>query len=162
MLLKNCRLIPELTEEYSGEMADVLIKGSYIAAISPCGTLADDGDAAPAVKPVHLAVEGEEQVRVLALRHDRAAEAPNRLVSERRRGSRLVIAVDAQQRYGHRGYVLFELFVAVVEVVVDASVAEDYQHVFARRAVVAAEARDALKAPMRVASEVDVHISLLI
>ena len=43
MLLKNCRLIPELTEEYSGEMADVLIKGSYIAAISPCGTLADDG-----------------------------------------------------------------------------------------------------------------------
>ena len=43
MLLKNCRLIPELTEEYSGEMADVLIQGSYIAAIAPCGTLADDG-----------------------------------------------------------------------------------------------------------------------
>ena len=123
---------------------------------------AADGDAASAAELVHLAVEGEEQVRVLALRHDRAAEALNRLVSERFRGPRLMVAVDAQQRYGHRGYVLFELFVAVVDVVVDARVAEDDQHVLARRAVVAAEGRDALKAPVRVACEVDVHISLLI
>lgn len=164
-----------LTENYVGaHFADydyfvVLshFKGHAMAGYGGAIVLVDavraaDGDAAPAAKLVHLAVEGEEQVRVLALRHDRAAEALNRLVSERRRGSRLVVAVDAQQRYGHRGYVLFEPFVAVVEVVVDASVAEDYQHVLARRAVVAAEARDALKAPMRVASEVDVHISLLI
>lgn len=123
---------------------------------------AADGDAASAAEPVHLAVEGEEQVRVLALRHDRAAEAIDRLVSERRRGPRLVVAVDAQQRYGHRSYVSLELFVAAIEVVVDARVAENDQHVLARRAIVAAEARNALKAPVRVAGEVDVHVSLLI
>ena len=61
---------------------------------------AADGDAAPAVKPVHLAVEGKEQVRVLALRHDRAAEALDRLVSERRRGPRLMVAVDASSVIG--------------------------------------------------------------
>lgn len=44
MLLKNCRLIPELTEGYSGTMADVLIKGSQIAEIVPCGTLPDEGE----------------------------------------------------------------------------------------------------------------------
>ena len=121
---------------------------------------AADGDAAPAAKLVHLAVEGEEQIRVLALCHDRAAEALSRLVAECCRGTRLVVAVDAQQRHRHRGYVLLELFVAVVEIVVDARVAEDNQHVLACRAIVAAETRDALKAPMRVAGEVDVHISL--
>ena len=116
----------------------------------------------PAAKLVHLTVEGEEQVRVLALRHDRAAEALDRLVSECRRWTRLVVSVDAQQRYGHRAYVSLELFVAVVDAVIYARVAEDDQHVLARCAPVAAEARDALKAPVCVAGEVDVHISLLI
>ena len=40
MLLKNCRLIPELTEGYSGAMADILIENGNIAAIGPCGTIA--------------------------------------------------------------------------------------------------------------------------
>ena len=121
---------------------------------------AADGDAASAAKLVHLTVEGEEQVRVLALRHDRAAEALDRLVSECRRWTRLVVSVDAQQRYGHRAYVSLELFVAVVDAVIYARVAEDDQHVLARCAPVAAEARDALKAPVCVAGEVDVHNSL--
>ena len=94
--------------------------------------------------------------------HDPMREKSTPLVAQRSRGPRLVIAVDAQQRYRHRVYVLLELFVAVIEVVVDAGVAEDYQHVAERRMIVSAEARDALKAPMRVAGEVDVHFFFLI
>ena len=123
---------------------------------------AADGDAAAAGKLVHLAVEGEEQVRVLRLHHDACAETLRFLVAQRSRGPRLVIAMDAQQCYRHRVYVPFELLVAVIEVVVDTRVAEDYQHVAARCMIVAAEARDALKAPMRVAGEIDVHFFLLI
>ena len=44
MLLKNCRLIPELTEGYSGTMADILIENGNIAAIGPCGTIATAGE----------------------------------------------------------------------------------------------------------------------
>ena len=44
MLLKNCRLIPELTEGYSGAMADILIENGNIAAIGPCGTIAAAGE----------------------------------------------------------------------------------------------------------------------
>ena len=94
---------------------------------------------------------------MLRLHHDACAETLRFLVAQRSRGPRLVIAMDAQQRYRHRVYVPFEFFVAVIEVVVDAGVAEYYQHVAERRMIVSAEARDALKAPMRVAGEVDVH-----
>lgn len=44
MLLKNCRLIPELTEGYSGTMADILIENGNIAAIGSCGTIAAEGE----------------------------------------------------------------------------------------------------------------------
>ena len=106
---------------------------------------AADGDAAAAGKLVHLAVEGEEQVRVLRLHHDARAEALRFLIAQRSRGPRLVIAVDAQQCYRHRVYVPFELFVAVIEVVVDAGVAEDYQHVAERRIIVAQLSRQKSK-----------------
>ncbi len=37
IVLRNCHLIPEFTEEYSGNMADVLIENGVIARIEPCG-----------------------------------------------------------------------------------------------------------------------------
>lgn len=37
ILLKNCRLVPYLTEEYKGETADILIDGKTIVGIYPCG-----------------------------------------------------------------------------------------------------------------------------
>lgn len=39
MLLKNCRLVPELTEGYDGASADVLTEGGKIEKIAPCGTM---------------------------------------------------------------------------------------------------------------------------
>lgn len=42
-LLKNCRLIPELTEGFDGQMADVLIEGKLIKNIVQAGTLDVDG-----------------------------------------------------------------------------------------------------------------------
>lgn len=38
-ILKNCRLIPELTEGYSGRTADIAIDGKFIAGIYPAGTV---------------------------------------------------------------------------------------------------------------------------
>lgn len=35
MILKNCRLIPELCEGFQGEMADIRIEGNAIAEILP-------------------------------------------------------------------------------------------------------------------------------
>ena len=37
-LLKNCRVIPELTEGYDGQFADILIDGKFIAGICAPGT----------------------------------------------------------------------------------------------------------------------------
>lgn len=37
-LLKNCRVIPELTEGYDGQFADILIDGKFIAGICALGT----------------------------------------------------------------------------------------------------------------------------
>lgn len=37
IVLKNCRLIPFLTEKYDGTMADLVIKDKKIAEINPCG-----------------------------------------------------------------------------------------------------------------------------
>lgn len=36
-ILRNCHLIPELTEGFSGEQADILIDKGVVAAIEPCG-----------------------------------------------------------------------------------------------------------------------------
>lgn len=44
MLLKNCRLVPELTEGYQGHMADILVESGIIAAVAPCGTLPVEGE----------------------------------------------------------------------------------------------------------------------
>lgn len=41
IVLRNCHLIPELTEGYSGEEADVVIDDGVITSIEPCGVLAD-------------------------------------------------------------------------------------------------------------------------
>lgn len=41
-VLRNCRLIPELTEGFSGDKADVLIDNGAIAAIETCGTKFSD------------------------------------------------------------------------------------------------------------------------
>ena len=35
MLLKNCKLVPELTEGYQGRMADILVENGIIAAVAP-------------------------------------------------------------------------------------------------------------------------------
>lgn len=35
MLLKNCKLVPELTEGYRGDMADILVEDGKIAAVAP-------------------------------------------------------------------------------------------------------------------------------
>ena len=37
MLLKNCRVIEELTEGYEGQRCDVLIEGERIKKVCPCG-----------------------------------------------------------------------------------------------------------------------------
>ena len=68
-----------------------------------------------------------------------------------------MVAVDAQQRYRHRRYVLLQLLVPVAAVVVDARVAEYDEQVVGAGAVVLAEARYALKAPVRVAGEIDIY-----
>lgn len=44
MLLKNCRLVPELTEGYQEHMADILVENGKIAAVAPCGTLPVGGE----------------------------------------------------------------------------------------------------------------------
>ena len=36
-VLTNCRLVPELVEGYSGQMADIAMDGAYIEGIYPCG-----------------------------------------------------------------------------------------------------------------------------
>lgn len=118
---------------------------------------AADGDAALPIQLVHLAVQREELVRELRLHHDLAAEALRPLVSQARRRAALVVAVDAQQRYRHRRYVLLQLLVPVAAVVVDARVAEYDEQVVGAGAVVLAEARYALKAPVRVAGEIDIY-----
>lgn len=43
MIIKNCRLIPFLTEEGAPEMADVIVKGKKIEAVVPCGTADCEG-----------------------------------------------------------------------------------------------------------------------
>ncbi len=43
LVLKNCNLISELTEEYNGKTADVIIDGEQIAAILPCGEAECEG-----------------------------------------------------------------------------------------------------------------------
>ena len=40
LVLKNCRLIPELTEGFNGTLADIVIDGKYIKEISPAGAKA--------------------------------------------------------------------------------------------------------------------------
>ncbi len=42
MLLKNCRILTELTEGFNENYADVLIEGSYIKEIAPANTLTAD------------------------------------------------------------------------------------------------------------------------
>lgn len=37
-VIKNCRLIPELTEGFDGQMADIVVDGKYISEILPAGT----------------------------------------------------------------------------------------------------------------------------
>ena len=44
MLLKNCRLVPELTEGYEGTSADVRTEGGKIEKIVPCGTMEYEGE----------------------------------------------------------------------------------------------------------------------
>ena len=43
MILKNCKLVPELTEANAPVMADVIVKGSLIEAVVPCGSADADG-----------------------------------------------------------------------------------------------------------------------
>lgn len=38
LVLQNCRLIPELTEGFSGQLADIVLDGKYIRDIYPAGT----------------------------------------------------------------------------------------------------------------------------
>lgn len=42
MIIKNCRLIPDLTESGTPEFADVIINGNRINAILPCGTAVEE------------------------------------------------------------------------------------------------------------------------
>ena len=44
MIIKNCKLIPFLTEAGAPAMADVIVKGTMIEAIVPCGTAVSDGE----------------------------------------------------------------------------------------------------------------------
>lgn len=44
ILLKNCRLIPELTEGTELTIADVAIEGEYIKAIEPAGSFSEEAD----------------------------------------------------------------------------------------------------------------------
>ena len=118
---------------------------------------AADGDAALSIQLVHLAVQREELVRELRLHHDLAAEALRPFVSQARSRAALVVAVDAQQRYRHRRNVLLQLLVPVAAVVVDTGVAEYDEQVVGAGAVVLAEARNALKAPVRVAGEINIY-----
>ena len=37
LVLKNCKLVSELTEGYNGDMADVVVDGEQIVAILPAG-----------------------------------------------------------------------------------------------------------------------------
>ena len=38
IVLRNCRLIPQLTEGYEGQLADILLEDKAIKRIAPCGT----------------------------------------------------------------------------------------------------------------------------
>src|SRR5699024_5199314 len=38
IVLRNCRLIPQLTEGYEGQLADILLEDKVIKRIAPCGT----------------------------------------------------------------------------------------------------------------------------
>ena len=78
------------------------------------------GDTALPIQLVNLAVQREELVQELRLHHDLAAKALHFLVYEACRRPALMVAVDAQQRYRHRRYVLLKFLVPVVEVVADA------------------------------------------
>lgn len=44
LLLKNCRVLPELTEEYQGTSCDVLIEGEKIKAIYACGECPEEAE----------------------------------------------------------------------------------------------------------------------
>jgi imidazolonepropionase-like amidohydrolase len=39
LILKNCRLVPELTEGFGGQAADIAIDGKTIKEIAPAGKL---------------------------------------------------------------------------------------------------------------------------
>ncbi|MCI5687948.1 MAG: amidohydrolase family protein [Emergencia sp.] len=43
LVIKNCRLIPELTEGFDGQMADIVVDGKYISEILPAGTANYEG-----------------------------------------------------------------------------------------------------------------------
>lgn len=43
LLLKNCKLVSELTEGTDLTMADVVLDGKIIANVAPCGSIAEDG-----------------------------------------------------------------------------------------------------------------------
>ncbi len=43
LLIKNCKLVKDLVEGYDGEMADILVKGSEIVDIQPCGCVEIEG-----------------------------------------------------------------------------------------------------------------------
>lgn len=68
-----------------------------------------------------------------------------------------MVAVDAQQRYRHRRYVLLKLLVTVAAIIVDTGVAEYDEQVVGCGAVILAEARNALKAPVRISGEIDIY-----
>ncbi len=44
MLLKNCSVLPELTEEYQGTSCDVLIEGEKIKGIYACGECPEEAE----------------------------------------------------------------------------------------------------------------------
>ena len=113
------------------------------------------------IQLVHLAVQSERAVREPDCHDHLTAEAPCRSYPRPAVRATLVVAVDAQQRQSGINAMYCFSCLSVAAVVVDAGVAYDEQSSRAGARCLA-EARYALKAPVRVTSEIDIYARRLL